>query len=109
MISSEMEQYVMQLIIYSGDAKSSAMEAMILARNNKMSEASEKISHAESVLNKAHEVQTQLLTFEARGQEMVNSLLMNHAQDHLMGAITSLDFAKELMHLWNYIRDSEER
>ncbi len=108
MSSNDTEQAIMQMIIYAGDAKSCAMEAVQLARKNMADESKDKLSAAEASLCKAHEVQTQLLTCEAQGQEPVKSLLMNHAQDHLMGAITSLDLAKEIVYLWDFVRAQKQ-
>lgn len=94
---------VMNLIINAGDAKSSAMEAIYAAKKRDFKLAQEKIKEANNKINKAHNSQTDLLTEEANGNHSEISLLMIHAQDHLMTALTFLDLAKELVDVYQEI------
>lgn len=97
---------VMNLIINAGDAKSSAMEAIYAAKKNDFTKAKEKIKEANEKINKAHNSQTDLLTEEANGNHTEISLLMIHAQDHLMTALTFLDLAKELIDVYQVMEDN---
>ena len=45
-------------------------------------------------------MQTQLLTKEANGERSEVSLLMVHAQDHLMNAMTVKDLATEIVDIY---------
>lgn len=90
----------MSLIIYGGDAKSFAFEAIQLAKEGKIEEAFQKLSFGSESLQKAHHAQTDLLTKEACGQDLSFSLLTVHAQDHVMTAIAFLELAREFVELY---------
>lgn len=91
---------IMTLIANSGDAKSSSMEALRAARKRDFDLAEESIKHARELLNKAHKSQTELLTKEASGNSMQITLLLIHAQDHLMNTITTTDLAEEMIEMY---------
>ncbi|GMA08808.1 PTS mannose transporter subunit IIA [Tetragenococcus halophilus subsp. flandriensis] len=96
----ELNQIIMSLIMYGGDAKSSSMEAIYAAKKGDFEEADEKLKHADEALNQAHNSQTSLLKQEANGEGVELSLLMVHAQDHLMNAITFKDLAVEVIDVY---------
>lgn len=95
-----MLQAVMGLIIHSGNTKSECMEALQLAKTGKISGAKEKIELANQALIEAHHSQTGLLTKEANGEKVELTMLLIHAQDHLMNAITFRDLAIEMIELY---------
>ena len=88
---------IMDIIVNGGDARSSCLTAGRSARKGQLEEASELIKRAEKNLEKAHNVQTALIQAELRGEKNEISLLMVHAQDHLMNAITVKEIAIELI------------
>ncbi|MGG5317711.1 PTS lactose/cellobiose transporter subunit IIA [Enterococcus sp. AZ072] len=94
---------IMGLIIYSGNAKSDAMEAIAAAKKGDFAQAEEKIIRAEESLVQAHRTQTDQLTEEANGNHMEVTLLAVHSQDHLMTAMTFIDLAKEIIDLYKRI------
>lgn len=93
----ELMEVIMRLIMYGGDAKSSAMEAIYAAKREGFDEAESKLEAANESLSNAHKSQTTLLTREASGDFVELSLLMVHGQDHLMNAITFKDLATEVV------------
>ncbi|EOL42250.1 PTS lactose/cellobiose transporter subunit IIA [Enterococcus phoeniculicola] len=95
---------VMGLIMYGGNAKSDAMEAIAAAKKGEFEEADQKIADAEASLVEAHHSQTGLLTQEAQGNHMEVTLLTVHSQDHLMTAIAFTDLAKEIIDLYRFIK-----
>ncbi|MGE7090984.1 PTS lactose/cellobiose transporter subunit IIA [Lysinibacillus sp. NPDC048646] len=99
-----MMQAIMGLIVHSGNTKSECMEAIQLAKKGRISEAKEKINMANEALTEAHHSQTALLTQEARGEKVEVSMLLIHAQDHLMNAITFRDLAQEMIELYEHIK-----
>lgn len=99
----EMEQVIMGIIMHSGDAKSDAMEAIQYAKEKKLEKAYQLIEKAEQELLQAHSKQTGLIQNEARGEKTELSLLLVHAQDHLMTATTFKDLAKEFVELYEKI------
>lgn len=91
------EKIIMGIISNSGEAKSTAIEALRYGRKNEFDKALKKLNDAEKALLKAHNVQTQLISNELNGKKIEMNLLMVHAQDHLMNAVTILDLIKELI------------
>lgn len=100
------ERTVMELIVYSGDARSKAIEAMRKAKNGEMETAKAKIKEADEQLNIAHNHQTKMIQMEAGGEIMDFSLLLVHAQDHLMNAITIRDLAKEIIAIHEKLKEA---
>ncbi|WP_425350446.1 PTS lactose/cellobiose transporter subunit IIA [Clostridium sartagoforme] len=96
-------EVIMELIIYGGDAKSNAMEAIQAAKAGDFESAKAKISAAEASLVKAHHSQTGMLTEEAKGNKSEISLLMVHGQDHLMTSMAFTDLAKEIVDVYKRI------
>lgn len=91
---------IMGLIMYGGNAKSDAMEAISSAKKGDFDLAEQKIRDAEASLVEAHHSQTQMLTQEAQGNHMQVTLLTVHSQDHLMTSIAFTDLAKEIIDLY---------
>jgi len=95
-----MEHIVFTIISYSGDARSSAMEAIQFAKIGDFEKAEIKLKDATEKLALAHKEQTQLIQAEAGGERSEISLLLIHAQDHLMNAMTIKDMANEFIELY---------
>ncbi|MGG1618168.1 PTS lactose/cellobiose transporter subunit IIA [Paenibacillus sp. NRS-1782] len=91
------EQTVMQIIASSGEARSLSLKAVRTARQGKLDEASDLIKQAKESLTKAHKVQTQLIQAEGRGEKTEITILLIHAQDHLMNALTVRELIVELI------------
>ena len=70
------------------------------ARNGEFDEADELIKKGESELTKAHNAQTELLAKEAQGKNIEYSIMLVHAQDHLMTTIMYERVAKEFITLY---------
>ncbi|EOR27315.1 MULTISPECIES: PTS lactose/cellobiose transporter subunit IIA [Clostridium] len=94
-----MEKIIMNLIIFSGEARSYAMEAMQLAKIGQIDEARELLEKSKETLGDAHATQTSLIQKEAAGDRSEVSLLLVHAQDHLMTSIVVKDLAEEIIDL----------
>jgi PTS system cellobiose-specific IIA component len=97
------QEIVLQIIISGGNAKSYAMEAIMKAKEGNIIEAKRFLSKANEELGSAHKVQTELIQNEASGNGIDVTLLMVHAQDHLMNAITVKDLAREFVDLYEKI------
>lgn len=90
----------MNLIVNGGNARSSAMAAIDAAKSGDFGTAEDKLGEADRYLKEAHTKETALLTAEASGQPLNISMLMIHAQDHMMNAITVRDLAAEIIALY---------
>nr|WP_117161084.1 PTS lactose/cellobiose transporter subunit IIA [Paraliobacillus sp. X-1268] len=99
------QEIIMGIIVNGGNARSNAMRAIAAAKQEKFEEANQFMELASEDLNKAHRIQTDLIQAEARGDKAEISLLMIHAQDHLMNAMTVKDLATEMIHMHEKINN----
>lgn len=97
------EMIIFGLITSSGSAKSYSMEAIQFAKDGDFKSARKAIEDAENSLGEAHKTQTSLIQSEARGDKVEVSILLVHAQDHLMNAILMKDLAGEFVDLYEKI------
>jgi PTS system cellobiose-specific IIA component len=97
MTKEELYTISFQLILHGGNARSLAMEAIFDAKEKNFAAALEKLSEAGKELNEAHKYQTQLIQAEAGGETLDLPILLVHAQDHLMNAMTVRDLAAEII------------
>ena len=78
-------EVAMTLIMYGGEAKSCAIEAIAAAKKQDFDRAQERLSQAQKAL--------------LQGEKTELSLFMVHGQDHLMTSIAFVDLAKEIVDL----------
>jgi len=102
-----MEMIVFSLIANSGEGRSLSMEAIAKAKNSDFEGAIELLDQADAKIAEAHKSQTKLIQSEAEGEKTEVSLLLIHAQDHLMNAITVSQMAKEFVDLYVKMTGSE--
>lgn len=100
-----MEEIIMNLIVNGGDARSNAMNAIEHAKVGEIERSRGLIGEANDALDRAHDYQTKLIQEEANGNKTEISILMIHAQDHLMNAMTVRDMANEFIQLYEIIKD----
>ncbi|ABS23947.1 PTS lactose/cellobiose transporter subunit IIA [Bacillus cytotoxicus] len=100
-----LETQAFHLILHGGNARSYAMEAISHAKHGEFEEAEANIQKALQELQKAHSLQTDLIQREAGGDQTKVTLLMVHAQDHLMNAITVKELASEFIALYKKIAE----
>lgn len=103
------EKEIMDIIVRGGDARSSSLKAVKLARQGKWDEVTSMLERAQKSLVKAHNLQTSLIQSEIRGEGSEVSLLMVHAQDHLMNAITVKELATEMIAECKRVSELEEK
>lgn len=86
----------MNIILYAGSAKSTLIEALNeLTETGDILKEKEKIAEAGKELGQAHEIQTSLLVEESNNEKTEpTSILMIHAQDHFMNAVTIRDMGQ---------------
>lgn len=100
MNKEEIQAISFEIIGYAGDAFSYFFQAVDKARDGKIKEAEELVKVGEEQMVQAHRVQTNLLTAEAGGKDLAYSIIMVHAQDHLMTTIMYERIAKEFISLY---------
>ncbi|SEO14744.1 PTS system, cellobiose-specific IIA component [Amphibacillus marinus] len=99
-MTQALTEIAFQIILYAGNGKSSAMEAIQEAKEGNFTEADAKIIEASEELGKAHKYQTELLQQEARGEQGGVNVILVHSQDHLMTAMTVRDLAIEIIEIY---------
>ncbi len=93
----DIEMIVMKLVVNGGNARSTAIEALRAAKVGDFKKADELMEEADTILKEAHEIQTEMIQNELNGNKVEVGLLMVHAQDHLMNAMTVMDLCKEMI------------
>lgn len=92
-----MEEIILNIIMHSGKARSYSMDAIAAAKTGNFNEARELIARADEELGYAHSSQASLIQGEAVNDKIEFSLLLVHAEDHLMTTITFRDLSVELI------------
>ena len=108
MKTESIQQLSFMIILHAGNARSSAFEALAAAKRSDDALVKEKLEEAETSFLEAHKLQTELLQEEARGTSNEMSVLLVHAQDHLMTAMTVKELATEMIAMITKINRLEE-
>jgi cellobiose-specific phosphotransferase system component IIA len=103
-MSQELEQTCFQIIAHSGEAFSKILEAMKICRSQHYKKSQELMEEATQLLNKAHKYHTNLLIGEAQGNKIEYSVLLAHAQDHLMNSMLAKTLAEEMIEMYKELK-----
>lgn len=95
----ELEEQVMGIIINAGQSRSLCYEALRHAKQGEFSEAEGLMKEAQDFANKAHLVQTQLIEADEGEGKTKMTLIMVHAQDHLMTSMLAKELVAEMIEL----------
>ncbi|MCZ0701711.1 PTS system cellobiose-specific IIA component [Natronobacillus azotifigens] len=87
------------IIASGGSARDHAMRAITAAKSADFEEANKWIKKSNQSLHEGHKLQSQLMEVEENGQLSEITLLMIHAQDHIMTASSLKDLAVEIIYL----------
>ncbi len=99
-MTPEHETICLELITQAGMGRAAAYAALQAAKAGDYAEAAAQLEESQRALGAAHTAQTKLLTGEAQGVGMTPSLLLVHAQDQLMTAMTERSLISELIDLY---------
>lgn len=100
------ENVIFEIILHAGDARSNSINAYKALESYDFELAESLLKEASTSLNKAHKVQTELIQKEIRGERQEITLLMVHAQDHVMSAQAIRDLTSKTVLL---VRSLDER
>ncbi|MGL5649030.1 MAG: PTS lactose/cellobiose transporter subunit IIA [Clostridium sp.] len=95
-----MEEVILNLIMHSGEARSCSMEGVEAAKEGNSKLAKYLLQKSDEEIGYAHLSQLTLMQYETSELECRISLLLVHAQDHLMASMTLRDLANELVDLY---------
>ncbi|MGG3979653.1 MAG: PTS lactose/cellobiose transporter subunit IIA [Bacillota bacterium] len=94
------EQICFQLILHSGNARSKVIQSIREYRDGSVQKAEELLQQAEDDLQQSHDIHFQMIQKEAGGGKNEFSLLLLHAEDHLMSTLTMKELVSELLELF---------
>ena len=100
MTKEEVSMIGFEIVAYSGDARSKLLLAVEKAKAKDFAACDRLIEEAQECLNDAHRAQTELLTLEARGENLEIGFITVHAQDHLMTTILLKDIINSLLDIY---------
>ncbi len=96
----DLENTVMNLIVHSGQARSLALEALSHARKGHFELSKKRLAESKEASKAAHQLQTALIGADEGQGKVPVTLVMVHAQDHLMNAMLAQDLIEEMIHLY---------
>ncbi|WJV53848.1 PTS lactose/cellobiose transporter subunit IIA [Prodigiosinella aquatilis] len=96
----DLESTVMEIIVNAGQARSLCFEALHAAREGDFEQAQALLKESDTFSRMAHRVQTELIEEDAGEGKMPMTLIMVHAQDHLMTAILARELIEEMIALY---------
>ncbi|MGN1390573.1 PTS lactose transporter subunit IIA [Sharpea azabuensis] len=101
MTKEEITMVGFEIVAYSGEARSKLLLALEKAKQQHFDECKTLIEQANDCLNDAHKAQTELLSLEARGEEIEIGFITVHAQDHLMTTLLLKDIVFHLINIYH--------
>jgi PTS system cellobiose-specific IIA component len=94
------EQVSFQLILHSGNARSKIIQSLRVYREGNVEEADDLLKQAEADLSISHDIHFQMVQKEASGEKTNFSMLLMHAEDHLMSTLTMKELVKEILEIF---------
>ncbi|MFZ5418176.1 PTS lactose/cellobiose transporter subunit IIA [Enterobacter roggenkampii] len=80
--------------------RSLCFEALHAARQGNIDEAKSLLREADGYARQAHKMQTKLIEQDAGEGRQLMTLIMVHAQDHLMNSLLARELSEEIIHLY---------
>ncbi|ARD63428.1 PTS lactose/cellobiose transporter subunit IIA [Kosakonia radicincitans DSM 16656] len=99
-----LEEAVMEIIVNAGQSRSLCFEALRSAREGNIEEARSLLREADGYSRQAHKMQTQLIEQDAGEGRQPMTLIMVHAQDHLMTSLLARELSEEIIQLHSLYR-----
>ncbi|HCD3005544.1 TPA: PTS lactose/cellobiose transporter subunit IIA, partial [Enterobacter cloacae] len=88
-----LEEAVMEIIVNAGQSRSLCFEALHAARQGNIDEAKSLLREADGYARQAHKMQTKLIEQDAGEARQPMTLIMVHAQDHLMNSLLARELS----------------
>ena len=106
--NERLEEISMLIIANSGAARGSSFEALAAAKRGEYEKAQELMKTADEQFHAAHEAHRGLLAMDANGEIESLSVLITHAQDHLMTSVLAQEMIREIITLHRKLDDKNE-
>ena len=95
-----LEEAVMEIIVNAGQSRSLCFAALHAARQGNLDVAKSLLREADGYARQAHKMQTKLIEQDAGEARQPMTLIMVHAQDHLMNSLLARELSEEIIHLY---------
>ncbi len=99
----DLEELVMGIIVNAGIARSLSYEALQSAKKGDFDKAEDHLEHARNAANEAHAVQTQLIEQDQGEGKVQMTLVLVHAQDHLMTSMLCRELVEEMIQVYKRV------
>ena len=96
----DLETEIMEIIINAGESKSEAMLALQFAKKGEWDKVDSSLALPKEASLRAHLQQTKLIGLDEGTGKVPVSLVMVHAQDHLMTSMLAVELISELIELY---------
>ena len=103
-----LEQIAMIMISKAGEGRALSMEAIECAKDGDFIKAEECLNKSNECLQDGHKANAELLWAEAQDKDMKISILLIHAQDHIMDAMTVRGMAEQMVALYRKIEENNK-
>ena len=100
----ELESIIFELIVHSGNARGLLYEALDCTENKEYQKIDDLLAQAKAEMNTAHNIQTQLIQDNIAGKGEI-SLLLIHAQDQLMTAMSEQALIERLIKMQKQLNE----
>lgn len=93
------------MIAAAGDAQALQFKALDDAKKADFVASQKKLDEADTLLIKAHQLQTDLISGEANGEKNEISVLLIHAQGYVNNAILNKKIIEQLIEIYHELRN----
>ncbi len=100
----DLESQIMGIIVNAGHGRSLCYESLNAAKSGDFIKAEELIDQSREALSQAHLIQTQLIEADEGMGKTPMTLVMVHAQDHLMTSILCKELVIEMIDIHKKFR-----
>ncbi|WP_196594267.1 PTS lactose/cellobiose transporter subunit IIA [Pectinatus sottacetonis] len=101
---SKTDQLAYSMIASAGDAQALQFKALDCAKKNDFAASQKKMQEADTLLIKAHQLQTDLIREEANGVKNEFSILLVHAQGYVNNAILNKKIIEQMIEIYQELR-----
>ena len=105
MDKDKLQSIAFEVITLASEAMDFCFKSLNAAKKGNAKESEILMDQYDEVISKAHKAQMSLITSEAKGIEMPYSIIMVHAQDHLMQAIFIQRVVKEMIEVHTILQE----
>lgn len=104
----EKEEAIFSMISHAGEARGEIFQAITHAEVGNLAAATESYTRVAEHINNAHKLQTRFLQ-DVDSEEQQMHVLLIHAQDHLMTALSERALGERILNLHKKVASLEER